>query len=276
MATTKIEPLKTHHVEVQVGDTSAQVEYLHRPGTKPALLCLHGFGGTKEDYADLALRDDLADRELVLVDAPGFGRSTIAEPDRLSIPLLVEVAEAVCHDLDLDSFHLLGHSMGGLTALLLADRRPELVRSLIDIEGNLAPEDCFLSRQILDYPAADPVEFLDGFRTRVAERPEFASRLYVVGLDAKIRPESIQPIFTSIVELSDHEPLLDVIGALPCPRLFVHGEQNRHLSYLDRLSDLGVEVEEITESGHFPMYSNPTALWRAITRFITRCEEVEP
>ena len=275
MRATEHTGIRVEHLDLTMHDTSVRVEYLRRSGTEPPLVCLHGFGGSKEDYTDLALRGDLAGRDLVLLDAPGFGRSTVADPDALSIPLLVDVAEAVCDELALAPFHLLGHSMGGLTALLLAHCLPERVRSLIDIEGNLAPEDCFLSRQIVEHPAEDPREFLHGFRSRVAERAEFSSRLYVAGLDAKVRPESVRPIFTSIVELSDHEPLLDIIGGLGCPRIFVHGEQNRHLSYLGRLPALGVEVAEIGHAGHFPMYSNPTELWSVVSRFVTRCEETD-
>jgi pimeloyl-ACP methyl ester carboxylesterase len=46
--------------------------------------------------------------------------------------------------------------MGGLTALLLAHRYPDRVLSFVDIKGNLAPEDCFLSRQIFSFRSGDP------------------------------------------------------------------------------------------------------------------------
>jgi pimeloyl-ACP methyl ester carboxylesterase len=52
----------------------------------------------------------------------------------------------------IEHYHLIGHSMGGLTALMLADRDPTAVASLVNIEGNVAPEDCFLSRQIVSHP----------------------------------------------------------------------------------------------------------------------------
>jgi len=55
------------------------------------------------------------------------------------IPHLVDVALAALGRLGVERFHVVGHSMGGLTALLLADRVPEHVVSFVDIEGNLAP-----------------------------------------------------------------------------------------------------------------------------------------
>jgi pimeloyl-ACP methyl ester carboxylesterase len=75
---------------------------------------------------------------------------------KVSIPLLVETAWAVLRELEIERFHLVGHSMGGLTALLLAGEESSPVLSFIDIEGNLAPEDCFLSRQVITHPADNP------------------------------------------------------------------------------------------------------------------------
>ncbi len=70
--------------------------------------------------------------------------------------------------LGVDRFHVVGHSMGGLTALLLADRDPARVVSFVDIEGNVAPEDCFLSRQVVSHPHSDPAGFLSEFTDRRA------------------------------------------------------------------------------------------------------------
>jgi pimeloyl-ACP methyl ester carboxylesterase len=48
----------------------------------------------------------------------------------------------VLRELGIERFHLVGHSMGGLTALLLASQEPSPVLSFIDIEGNVAPQPC--------------------------------------------------------------------------------------------------------------------------------------
>ncbi|MEM7378682.1 MAG: alpha/beta hydrolase, partial [Pseudomonadota bacterium] len=181
-------------------------------------------------------------------------------------------AEAATDALRVDRFHLSGHSMGGLTALLLANANPERVLSFFDIEGNVAPEDCFLSRQIVDYPANSPEDFLAGFKARVRQRDEFSSALYVAALDCKVRSSSVAPIFRSMVDLSDKTDLMHMMARLQCPKAFVHGVQNRHLSYLDHLPAVGVEVIEIPDAGHFPMYSNPPALWRAMAGFLGRHE----
>ena len=38
---------------LRVDGTDLEVSALHRTGDKPAILFLHGFGSTKEDYADI-------------------------------------------------------------------------------------------------------------------------------------------------------------------------------------------------------------------------------
>jgi hypothetical protein len=47
--------------------------------------------------------------------------------------------------------------------------------SFVDIEGNIAPEDCFLSRQVVDYPAEDGEVFFAAFIERTRHAPGYAS-----------------------------------------------------------------------------------------------------
>ena len=73
-----------------------------------------------------------------------------------------------------------------------------------------------------------------------------------------------------MVELSDHGDLMTTFLALPFPRMFMYGEQNASLPYLPTLAANGVELAEIAHSGHWPMYSNPVAMWDRIATFHTR------
>jgi pimeloyl-ACP methyl ester carboxylesterase len=238
-----------------------------RRGHSAPIVFLHGFGSTKEDYADIALLPQFAGRPYLAYDAPGCGQSVCEELSKLSIPFFAETARSMLRHAGIDRFHLVGHSMGGLTALVLADHEPERVLSFVNIEGNLAPEDCFLSRQVITHPAEDDDAFLDGFIERTLLTPAYANALYAAGLRHKVRAGAVRPIFTSMVELSDHGGLMGKFLGLPCPRMHMHGEQNGSLSYLAELAANGIEVAEISHSGHFPMYSNPVAMWERIARF---------
>jgi pimeloyl-ACP methyl ester carboxylesterase len=253
---------------LRVRGVGLEVATARHHGPSPPILFLHGFGSTKEDYADVALHPQLAGRPYFAYDAPGCGQSACEDLARLSIPFLVETVRAMLRHGGIERFHLVGHSMGGLTALVLADQEPERVLSFIDIEGNLAPEDCFLSRQVITHPAQDEDGFLDGLIDRTRRAPAYSSALYAAGLRHKVHAGAVRPIFTSMVELSDHGDLMPKFLGLPCPRMYMHGEQNTSLSYLGELAANGIEVAEISHSGHFPMYSNPVAMWARIARFI--------
>jgi pimeloyl-ACP methyl ester carboxylesterase len=262
--------LRPFRLQLTVDGVDLDIAGMHRPGTGTPLVFLHGFGSTKEDYADVVRRPDLGGRPVLAYDAPGCGATTCSDLSAVSIPFQAAVAADVLRAHDVHRCHLLGHSMGGLTALLLAERGPAEVLSFTDIEGNLAPEDCFLSRQIVSHPHADPGSFLTEFAARVWGSAESSAALVASSLAAKVRPEAVRPIFESMVDLSDHGGLLQRFLALPVPRMFMYGEQNRRLSYLPRLAAEGVELAEISGSGHWPMYANAPEMWSRIAEFVGR------
>jgi pimeloyl-ACP methyl ester carboxylesterase len=256
--------------ECSIAGTALDVSAIQREGDKAPILFLHGFGSTKEDYADIVRHPEFAGHPFVAYDAPGCGETHCADLSKISIPFLMDTALAVLDRIGFDRFHLVGHSMGGLTALMLAHRHPERVISFVDIEGNIAPEDCFLSRQIDDHPHEDAARFFHDFIERIRLAPAYASGLYSASLWHKVRAEAVGGIFRSMVDLSDNGDLMMKFLSLPFPRMFMYGEQNASLSYLSHIRKQGVELTEIPHCGHFPMYSNPVLMWKAIAAFHRR------
>lgn len=262
------ELLKKESVALNVEGVGLEIATMHRAGDGPPIVFLHGFGSTKEDYADIVHYPALDGRPVIAYDAPGCGDTRCADLSKVSIFYLVATAKAVLAHFNVERFHLVGHSMGGLTALMLAHESPERVASFIDIEGNVAPEDCFLSRQVVDYPLADAQSFFDDFIERNWHSPYHSAALYASSLRHKVRPDAVPGIFNSMVELSDHGDLMTKFLSLPFPRMFMYGEQNATLSYLPHLSRNGVQLAQIPHSGHFPMYSNAVRMWERIAEFL--------
>lgn len=259
-------------IPLTVSGTSVKISALSREGSKAPMMFLHGFGSTKEDYADIVRHGEFAERPFVSYDAPGCGETYCADLSKVCIPLLVDTAVAVADHLGFEQFHLVGHSMGGLTALMLASQLSQRVLSFTDIEGNIAPEDCFLSRQIHQYPADSAVQFFDDFVERALHAPAYASALYSASLSHKVRAEAVSGIFKSMVELSDNAGLMEKFLGMPFPRMFMYGEQNSHLSYLKHIESHGVRLAKIADCGHFPMYSNPVAMWKSLAEFVKLSE----
>ena len=245
-----------------------KVSAIFRTGQAAPILFLHGFGSTKEDYADILRQDNLKHFPFIAYDAPGCGETDCTKLDIVSIPFLVKTALAILEYTNTFQFHLIGHSMGGLTALMLAHQIPERVLSFINIEGNIAPEDCFLSRQIMEYPTTNPEDFFEAFIQRTYYASAYSSPLYATSLRHKVRAAAVPSIFSSMVQLSDNGKLMDKFLSLPLPRMFMYGIQNQTLSYLNHIKSKGVQLSEISDCGHFPMYSNPPMMWREISTFL--------
>jgi len=260
-------------IALRIDGTELNISAISREGKKDPIVFLHGFGSTKEDYADIVRQASLGDFPFLAYDAPGCGESDCSNLDKLSIPFLVDTALTVLDHAGIERFHLIGHSMGGLTALMLAHRHPDRVLSFTNVEGNIAPEDCFLSRQIIDHPASDANVFLARFIERALHTPAYSSPLYSASLRHKIRAEAVHGIFSSMVSLSDHGDLMEKFMGLPCSKMFMYGEQNQGLSYLSHIQARGVRLSQIPECGHFPMYSNPPIMWREIADFLSQFGE---
>jgi pimeloyl-ACP methyl ester carboxylesterase len=97
-------------------------------GDGPPLLLLHGFGGAAWNYAELAPL--LHGRRLVVPDLPGHGGSS-----PLPATTIAGIADVVASLLNGPllggRIDVVGHSMGGVVALRLAERHPGRVRSLV-------------------------------------------------------------------------------------------------------------------------------------------------
>jgi pimeloyl-ACP methyl ester carboxylesterase len=117
----------TEFVEAADGVTYAYRRFGGR-GAVPLILLQHVRGNL--DNWDPAFTDALAaDREIVLVDAPGVGASTGAPKHTVA-----ETARSILaflDALDLREFDLLGFSLGGFVAQDLALLRPWAIRRLI-------------------------------------------------------------------------------------------------------------------------------------------------
>ena len=209
--------LKTERWQFTLDGVELSVATLTRSGRRAPVVTLHGFGSTKEDYADFARQGGLRRAWLPRLRRAGLRGVHLRGPRGVSVPVPGAHRRGRPAPAGIERFHLVGHSMGGLTALLLAHRNPGRILSFVDIEGNLAPEDCFLSRQIVHHPGGDAEKFLDAFADRVGRAPTSSSALYAASVRHKVRAGAVRGIFESMVELSDHGDLMAGFLAAPSP-----------------------------------------------------------
>jgi pimeloyl-ACP methyl ester carboxylesterase len=120
--------------------------------------------------------------------------------------------------------HLVGHSYGGVIALLAAARRPETLHSLTVIEPpafgvarGIPAADEFMARTGQHWTSGprDPAEFLRGFLSLVGSSTP----------PGHFTPELLQGARTLMVERSPAEAVIpfDELAAAPFPKLVVSG-----------------------------------------------------
>ena len=211
----------------------------------PRILLLHG--SVVNGDATWAAQKPLTDRfELVVPNRRGF-------PPGPEVDFVDYDEEAAWLDRFLEpGTHLVGHSYGGVIALLAAARRPELLRSLTVVEppcllvahGDPAVDAWADSSERLWQEARDPAEFLRTFLSEVgASVPP-----------GELSPALLQGARTLLVERYPWraEIPLDELAAAPFPKLVVSGA---HSEVFDKVCDvleerLGAERVVLAGAGH--------------------------
>ncbi len=95
---------------------------------KEPLVLLHGFMENNTIWEDM--EESLSDQfQLIKIDLPGHGKSEVLGEIH-TMNLMAEEVKKVIDHLQFSKVHLLGHSMGGYTALAFAELYPENLKSL--------------------------------------------------------------------------------------------------------------------------------------------------
>jgi len=95
------------------------------------LLVLHGGPGSGHNYM-LGLSELASDRQVIFYDQLGSGLSSHPSDDSLwTVPTFIEELEQVRELLGLTSFHLLGHSWGGMLAIDYLLTKPSGIASVV-------------------------------------------------------------------------------------------------------------------------------------------------
>lgn len=103
-------------------------------GAEPAIVLLHGLAGYAGEWLPVVDRLDRQHR-VVAFDQRGHGRSTRAPHDMSRFAHADDVA-SVIWSVAAAPVTLVGHSLGGHTAMLTAARYPDLVDRLVMIEAS--------------------------------------------------------------------------------------------------------------------------------------------
>ncbi len=252
-------------------------------GSGAPLLLLHGFTGAKEDFADVL--DAFADRgwHVVAPDLRGHGGSEAPEGEGdYSLEILADDAFALADALGWEDFTLLGHSMGGMVAQVMALRGSGRIRALVLMDtchGPVGGVDAALHTLALEVVRDEGMERLAELSAQLdtGERTAAEARLraerpgYVEFGDRKLRASSPAMYAAMSTEMLDPQDRLAALGTLDLPTLVVVGEQDEAFrDPSDRLAEAipGASLEVIPDAAHSPQFENTDRWWRVVSRFL--------
>lgn len=217
---------------------------------KKTILFLHGLGSSAAAYSSVVERLAAEDFDCITHHTPGFGtRADEVVPETGLIEFFLDDLLRQ-HTLP-SELTIVAHSIGGVFALKLLERLPEMKCKLVFLEANLVSSDCgMLSRSF----AQSEVEDVDKLRTQCIEKlrdnPSEGWRNWCKDV-ALARPETIRSYSKTAVENSDSGHLLTAYLAHPMPKIYVYGDE-----YVDEpvLNDIAsTPMEYIEGASHFLM-----------------------
>lgn len=237
---------------------------VRRVGSGPRVVWIHGLGESSVSFEASLPR--VPGYTHVLVDLPGCGRS--AWPDTAAS--IEDTAAAIAAWLASDPpAVLVGHSLGGVLATLVAERTP--VRGVIDIDGNLTRGDCTYSAAAAAYSHDEFVA--RGFSEMRAQiYADGAARADLRGYHAALMfasPDVFHRHAGELVELSMTGTLAARLAPLGASALFVTGATDGvcpdSRAQLDAHAVPWIGIEG---AGHWVYVDQPDAFAAAVARFL--------
>jgi pimeloyl-ACP methyl ester carboxylesterase len=251
--------------------------YDYRPGEGPALVFLHYWGGSARTWQPVI--DRLPGRAVVSIEARGWRRSRRL-PGPYTLEQLAQDARDVITDAALGDYILVGHSMGGKVAQLVAAAPPAGLAGLV-LVGSVPPKPPAtitpaFQEQLLH--AYDSNEAVAAGRDNILTATPLSD-----GLKAQIVADSRDAVPEARDEWALHGIVQDITSqarAIEVPVLVIAGENDRLepeqvlrdnlLPYLTK-----AELHVIPRTGHLMPFEAPADLVRLLQTAIAEAKPAQ-
>lgn len=242
---------------------------------KPFII-LHGFLGMSDNWKSLGKQFAQAGFQAHLIDQRNHGRSF--HSDDFNYDVLSEDLKSYCDAHNLKDIILLGHSMGGKTAMLFATQYPEYVSKLIiaDISPRFYPihHDAILEGLAsLDFETlksrGEADKLLSNYVSDYGTRLFLLKNLYWVEkgiLDLRI---NLDALTDNVSEVGEALPLHSKYEGAT---LFLKGDRSEYIANQDeaiiKSHFSNAKIETIVNSGHWLHAENPKDFYNAVINFV--------
>lgn len=249
------------------------------PGKAPLVL-LHGLLGSSRNWqtAGAGLAEAADGRNVWALDLRNHGKSPWR--DEMTYEAMMADVLAWLDARGLGAVDLMGHSMGGKAAMLLACRYPERVRRLIVVD--IAPKSYLSHGHRAEFAAMNELR-LPGLQSRGEAEMRMEGRVPDWGMrkflttnleraeDGAWRWAVNLPVLTAALPEVESDPLGES-GGFSGPTLFIRGGRSRYVKDEDLARIAGAfpasRVETIAEAGHNPHMETRAEFCAAAGRFL--------
>lgn len=246
-------------------------------GEGQPFVVLHGFLGMGDNWKTLSKQFAESNFEMHLVDQRNHGRSF--HSDDFDYHLMAEDLKEYCESNNLKDIILLGHSMGGKTAMLFAATYPELVEKLIiaDISPRYYPihHDAILEglcsldfSEIKSRSKADKA--LSHYVRDAGTRMFLLKNLYWVEKGQLGLRMNLEALKENVSEVGEALP---IHATFDKDSLFLRGDRSEYISEADESiihkHFSNSEIVTINDAGHWLHAENPEDFYQAVINFVS-------
>ena len=244
-----------------------------RGGQGPLLVLLPKLGGWINDWAPLA-RELAAEYSLLALDPPGHGTSRMASepPTVQTLSESAAMVRATLEELGVDSFTLVGNSLGGCISATLTARWPQSVDRLVLISTAVYPKDA-MAKIVEDEAHADPRVYAGNGDPLPRSRE---SAMATFGMNAAFTDEMNRSRAAAgrWIRASERgvrrEGIAELLPHIAAPTLLIYSDQGtylRHRITAERLIP-NVRLSTIAGGGSFVHQEKPAETAQAIREFL--------
>jgi len=245
-------------------------------GEGTPFVILHGFLGMSDNWKTLGKHFSAQGYEVHLVDQRNHGRSF--HDDAFNYEVLTQDLKVYCETQGLENIVLLGHSMGGKTAMLFASLYPEIVSKLIvaDISPRFYPvhhESILKGLSAIDFEVLtarkEAETILSNYVQDFGTRQFLLKNLYwkdkgqlALRLNLKVLKDNVEEIGEALPAYLKYEG----------DTLFLRGDKSEYIGPSDKdfikMQFPKAEISTVINAGHWLHAENPKAFFDYVIQFI--------
>lgn len=240
------------------------------------LLILHGFLGMSDNWKTLGRKFSEEGMEVHLIDQRNHGRSP--HSSEFNYQLLAQDVKDYMDIHSLTSAFILGHSMGGKTAMMAASQYPDLVEKLVvvDIAPRFYPphhEQILKGLKALDQAQlnsrGEAEELLSSYIKDQGIKLFLLKNLYWKSKDVLGLRLNLDALIANIDAIGEALPETAIYNK---PSLFIRGANSSYITREDEMEIVRqfpeAEIVTIPKAGHWVHAENKQAFFEAVMQFL--------